>query len=58
MKRGEIYKVTGAPNKDPKKRRCFVVVSRQTLITPNPKRYAVICLEPSPGLPEATRYSR
>jgi mRNA interferase MazF len=32
MKRGEIYKVAGAPNQDPKKRRCFVVVSRQTLL--------------------------
>ncbi len=32
MKRGEIYKVAALPNKDPKKRRCFVVVSRQTLL--------------------------
>jgi mRNA interferase MazF len=32
MKRGEIYRVAKAPNQDPKKRRCFVVVSRQTLL--------------------------
>jgi mRNA interferase MazF len=32
MKRGEIYKVAKAPNQDPKKRRCFVIVSRQTLL--------------------------
>jgi mRNA interferase MazF len=32
MKRGEIYKVAAPPNKDPKRRRCFVVVSRQTLL--------------------------
>jgi mRNA interferase MazF len=32
MKRGEIYKVAKAPNQDPKRRRCFVVVSRQTLL--------------------------
>ena len=32
MKRGEIYQVARAPDQDPKKRRCFVVVSRQTLL--------------------------
>jgi len=32
MKRGEIYKVAPPPGKDPRKRRCFVVVSRQTLL--------------------------
>ena len=32
MKRGEIYKVAASPSKDPRKRRCFVVVSRQTLL--------------------------
>jgi len=32
MKRGEIYRVARPPNKDPKERRCFVVVSRQTLL--------------------------
>ena len=32
MKRGEIYRVARRPNKDPKERRCFVVVSRRTLL--------------------------
>ena len=32
MKRGEIYKVAAPPNRNPRKRRCFVVVSRQTLL--------------------------
>jgi mRNA interferase MazF len=32
MKRGEIYRVARPPNKDPRERRCFVVVSRQTLL--------------------------
>ena len=32
MKRGEIYRVAAPPNKDPRKRRCFVVVSRQALL--------------------------
>jgi mRNA interferase MazF len=32
MNRGDIYRVVSAPNRDPKKRRFFVVVSRQTLL--------------------------
>lgn len=32
MKRGEIYRVARPPNKDPREWRCFVVVSRQTLL--------------------------
>ena len=32
MNRGEIYNIPRPPHKDPKKRRCFVVVSRQTLL--------------------------
>jgi mRNA interferase MazF len=32
MRRGEIYKVAKGPNQDPQKRRCFVLVSRQTLL--------------------------
>jgi mRNA interferase MazF len=32
MNRGEIYKVVRPPNKDPKEWRCFVVISRQTLL--------------------------
>jgi mRNA interferase MazF len=41
MKRGEIYKVARPPNKDPKERRCFVVVSRQTLL--NSKAAHAVC---------------
>lgn len=32
MKRGEIYQVAKPPGDDPKKRRYFVIVSRNTLI--------------------------
>jgi mRNA interferase MazF len=32
MKRGEIYRVARPPNKDPKDWRCFVVISRQTVL--------------------------
>lgn len=32
MKRGEIYRVRRPPGNDPKRSRCFTIVSRQTLI--------------------------
>lgn len=32
MKRGDLYLVVKPPGDDPKKQRCFVVVSRSTLI--------------------------
>jgi mRNA interferase MazF len=32
MTRGEIYRVAAPPNQDPRKQRCFVIVSRQTLL--------------------------
>jgi mRNA interferase MazF len=32
MKRGELYRVSGPPSRDPKKFRVFVIVSRQILI--------------------------
>ncbi len=32
MNRGQIYRVAAGPNKDPKRHRFFVVVSRQTLL--------------------------
>ena len=32
MKRGELYRVSGPPSRDPKKFRVFLVVSRQVLI--------------------------
>lgn len=41
MKRGEIFKVARAPNQEPKRRRCFVVVSRQALL--DSKAATVVC---------------
>ncbi len=35
MKRGDLYRVFKPPGRDPKKFRCFVVVSRQILIDSN-----------------------
>lgn len=32
MIRGEIYRLSPAPGSDPKRSRCYVVVSRQTLL--------------------------
>ena len=41
LKRGDIYLVSPAPSKDPKRRRAFVVVSRQTLCDSRADR--VVC---------------
>lgn len=41
MKRGEIYRVTPAGGGDPKRSRCYVILSRQTLI--DSKADKVIC---------------
>ena len=41
MNRGEIYRVRRPPGKDPKRSRCFVVVSRQALI--GSKAARVVC---------------
>ena len=35
MRRGELYRVSRPPSKDPKRSRVFVVVSRQVLIGPD-----------------------
>ena len=40
MKRGEIYRVCRPPGNDPKRSRCFVVVSRQALIDSKAARVA------------------
>lgn len=41
MKRGEIYRLTPPPGGDPKRSRCYLVVSRQTLL--DSKADKVIC---------------
>lgn len=41
MNRGEIYRVRRPPGRDPKRSRCFVVVSRQGLI--DSKAARVVC---------------
>lgn len=41
MNRGEIYRVRRPPGNDPKRSRCFVVVSRQALI--DSKAARVVC---------------
>ena len=41
MDRGEIYRVRRPPGNDPKRSRCFVVVSRQALI--DSKAARVVC---------------
>ena len=41
MNRGEIYRVRRPPGNDPKRSRCFVVVSRQALI--DSKTARVVC---------------
>lgn len=41
MKRGEIYRVRRPPGDDPKRSRCFVVVSRQALL--DSKAARVVC---------------
>lgn len=41
LARGEIYRVSPAPGKDPKRARCVVVVSRQTLC--DSKADKVVC---------------
>jgi mRNA interferase MazF len=41
MRRGDIYRVRQPPRGDPKKSRCFVVVSRQTLLDSKANR--VVC---------------
>ncbi len=41
MKRGEIYRLAPPPGGDPKRSRCYVVVSRQTLL--DSKADKVIC---------------
>lgn len=41
MRRGDIYRVRQPPGGDPKKSRCFVVVSRQTLLDSKANR--VVC---------------
>lgn len=43
MKRGDIYLVRKSPGDDPKRRRAFVVVSRQVLID---SRYATVICAP------------
>jgi mRNA interferase MazF len=32
LTRGEIYRIVGPPGRDPKKTRCYAIVSRQTLL--------------------------
>ena len=41
MNRGEIYRVRRPPGDDPKRSRCFVIVSRQALI--DSKAARVVC---------------
>ncbi len=41
MKRGEIYRVRRPPGNDPKRSRCFVIVSRHALI--DSKAARVVC---------------
>jgi mRNA interferase MazF len=41
VKRGEIYRVRRPPSKDPKRSRCFIIVSRQALIDSQAAR--VVC---------------
>ena len=41
MNRGEIYRVRRPPSNDPKRWRCFVIVSRQALI--DSKAARVVC---------------
>ena len=41
MKRGEVYRVRRPPGNDPKRSRCFVVVSRKALI--DSKAARVVC---------------
>jgi mRNA interferase MazF len=41
LTRGEIYRIAAPPGGDPKKRRCYAIVSRQTLI--DSKADKVIC---------------
>ena len=41
MRRGDIYRVRQPPGGDPKKTRCFVVVSRQALLDSKANR--VVC---------------
>ena len=41
MNRGEIYRVRRPPGNDPKRARCFVIVSRQTLL--DSKAARVVC---------------
>lgn len=41
MNRGEIYRVRRPPGNDPKRSRCFIVVSRQALI--DSKAARVVC---------------
>ncbi len=41
MNRGEIYRVRRPPGNDPKRSRCFVIVSRQALI--DSKSARVVC---------------
>lgn len=41
MIRGQIYRLAGPPGGDPKRSRCYVVVSRQTLL--DSKADKVIC---------------
>ena len=41
MRRGEIYRLSPAPGTDPKRSRCYVVVSRQTLLDSKAER--VVC---------------
>ena len=41
MNRGEIYRVRRPPGNDPKRSRCFVIVSRQALI--DSKAARVVC---------------
>jgi len=41
VKRGEIYRVRRPPGNDPKRSRCFVIVSRQALIESKAAR--VVC---------------
>lgn len=41
MKRGEIYRLSPATGSDPKRSRCYVIVSRQTLLDSKADR--VVC---------------
>jgi mRNA interferase MazF len=41
MTRGEIYRLSPSPGGDPKRSRCYVIVSRQTLIDSKADR--IIC---------------